>query len=390
MSVFAAEGGAAPPSAGGAVPPGYLSSGENAAERMVPRDEADLAEAIRAARGPLSVRGGGTRGMAGPGAVLSLAAISGVVLHEPGALTLVARAGTPLAQVEAALAAEGQRLAFEPMDHRVLLGTQGVPTIGGVIAANVSGPRRVSVGAARDFLLGVRFVDGTGMLVRNGGRVMKNVTGYDLTRLMAGSQGALGVLTEIALKVLPVPGASVTLVLRGLDLPQAVAAMAAALGSPFEVTGAAHDPEARLTRLRIEGFAGSVAYRSGRLAGVLLPWGQAEAVTTDWATIRDVADFAGRPGDVWRVHARASDAPGLVARAGARAVRLDWGGGLIWLLLPEGEDLRARLGPYAGHATLVRAGPGNPLPRRQPEPAPVAALTTGLRARFDPRGLFGG
>ena len=389
MSVAAAEGGAAPPSPDGAVPPGYLQPREWAGEALCPRDEADLAEAIRGARGPLSVQGGGTRGMAGPGRVLSLAGLSGVVLHEPGALTLVARAGTPLAAVEAALAAEGQRLAFEPMDHRVLLGTSGEPTIGGVIAANVSGPRRVAVGAARDFLLGVRFVDGTGTLIRNGGRVMKNVTGYDLTRLVAGAQGALGVLTEVALKVLPVPAAEQTLTLRGLDLPQAVAAMAAALGSPFEVTGAAHDPEAQVTRLRIEGFAGSVAYRAERLVQVLAPWGHAEAGVADWASVRDVADFAGRAEDVWRVHCRASEAPALVARAGARAVRLDWGGGLIWALLPECEDLRVRLGTYTGHATLVR-GADTALSRRQPEPAAVAALTQGLRARFDPRGLFGG
>ena len=379
----------------GALPPGlrpplgYLCQNEKASGMLSPGDEAALADLVRGARGPLSVRGGNTRGMAGPGEALSMAGIAGVVLHEPGALTLVVRAGTPLAEVERVLAATGQRLAFEPMDYRRLLGTQGEPTIGGVIAANVSGPRRVAVGAARDFLLGARFVDGTGAVVKNGGRVMKNVTGLDLTRLLAGARGRLGVLTEVALKVLPVPEAEVTLALRDLSVPQAVAAMAAALGCPFEVTGAAHDPEAEVTRLRLEGFAPSVAYRAGRLAAVLAPWGAAAEEATDWALLRDVADLAGRDGDVWRVHCRASDAPALLARAGARAARLDWGGGLIWVLAAPGDDLRARLGVYPGHATLVRAAADNPLPRQQHEAPGVAALTAGLRARFDPRGVFG-
>jgi glycolate oxidase FAD binding subunit len=147
-------------------------------------DESDLAEAVQGATGPLRVVGGGTRGGAGGG-------LSGVVLCEPGALTPVARAGTPLAEVEALLAGEGQRLAFEPPDFRALLGVDGASTIGGVAAANASGPRRVQAGAARDAMIGVRFVDGCGTVVKNGGRVMKNVTGYDLVKLMAGSRGRL-------------------------------------------------------------------------------------------------------------------------------------------------------------------------------------------------------
>ena len=149
--------------------------------------------------------------------MLSTAALSGIPLYEPGALTLVARAGTPLAEIEAALAAEGQRLPFEPMDHRALLGTEGAPTIGGVVAANVSGPRRVQVGACARLLLGVRFVDGRARSIKNGGRVMKNVTGYDLVKLMAGSRGTLGVLTEVAFKVLPAPAACGDADRGGLD-----------------------------------------------------------------------------------------------------------------------------------------------------------------------------
>ncbi|HVG47733.1 MAG TPA: FAD-binding protein, partial [Rubellimicrobium sp.] len=243
---------------------------------MTPRDEAELSEAIRGARGPLAVGGGFTRGGLREGEPLSTSAMSGIVLHEPGALTLVARAGTPVGQVEQALAEAGQRLAFEPMDLRALLGTTGEPTLGGVIATNASGPRRVQGGAARDFLLGMRFVDGTGMAVSNGGRVMKNVTGLDLARLLAGSQGTLGVITEVALKVLPCPEATLTLAFQGHDPAKAVACLSAALGSPFEVTGAAHDAEAGVTRLRLEGFRTAVSVRAERLARKLFAWGAAE------------------------------------------------------------------------------------------------------------------
>jgi glycolate oxidase FAD binding subunit len=357
---------------------------------MTPRDETDLAEAIRSAKSPLSVRGGGTRGMAPPGTPLSTAALTGVVDYEPGALTVILRAGTPVTAVDHLLAAQGQRLPFDPMDHRALLGTTGEPTIGGVIAANVSGPARVAVGAARDFLLGVRFVDGTGTLIRNGGRVMKNVTGYDLTRLVAGARGRLGVLTEVALKVLPRPGATLTLVLRGLPPDRAVAAMAAALGSPFDVNGAAHDPEVGLTCLRIEGFAGSVAYRAERLATLLAPFAPAEPLddATLWPRIRDLPDWGPRPGAVWRVHTRPSRAPDLIARAAPLAARLDWGGALLWLLMPEGTDLRARLGAFDGHATVVRGAPH--LPRLHPEAPAIATLTRGIAQRFDPRGILAG
>lgn len=385
-----------PPEPAAAAPHPGAAAGGPAEEALRPASEAELAHAVAAAEGPLRILGGGTRGMAPEeGRALSTAALTGVVLYEPGALTLVLRAGTPVAEVERLLAAEGQRLPFEPMDHRGLLGTQGTPTIGGVAAANVSGPRRVQAGAARDYMLGVRFVDGRGRIIRNGGRVMKNVTGYDLVKLLAGSRGTLGILTEIAFKVLPLPETQATLTLRGLDDARAVAAMAAALGSPFEVTGAAHLPHPEpATHLRIEGFAASVAYRAGRLARLLAPFGAAEIerdparIAALWAGIRDVAPLQGREGDVWRLSVRPSSAPGLLARAGAEAYLMDWGGGLLWLLLPPGTDLRARLGPVAGHATLVRAEPGTALPRLEPETPAVAALTAGLRRAFDPRGIL--
>ncbi|TGD62413.1 FAD-binding protein [Tabrizicola sp. WMC-M-20] len=354
---------------------------------MRPANEAELAEAIRAANGPVLVRGGGTRTVgACTGEVLETGGLSGVALYEPGALTLVAGAGTPLAEVEALLAVEGQRLPFEVPDMRGLLGRSGDSTLGGVVAANASGPRRVQAGGCRDSLIGVRFVDGAGTVIKNGGRVMKNVTGYDLVKLMAGSWGTLGVLSEVSFKLLPVPEAGATLILRGLSDGQAVQAMASALGSPFEVNGAAHWP-GQGTFLRIEGFAASVAYRATQLQRHLAAFGtvEMEEGTARWDAIRDVVPFHGREGDVWRISVKPSDAPGLVARMGDAEVLYDWGGGLIWALMVPGADLRAQLGAFQGHATRVRgAGPG----AFQPEPPGVAALTRGLRAKFDPRGFL--
>ena len=363
---------------------------------MAITSEEALVEAVKGAAGPISVQGGGTRGLPATGQIMRVAGLQGITLYEPGALTLVAKPGTPVAEIEEALAAENQRLAFEPMDHRGLLGTSGTPTIGGVMAGNISGPRRISVGAARDFLLGVRFVDGRGAVVKNGGRVMKNVTGYDLVKLMAGSYGTLGVLSEVSMKVLPRPETQATLVLHGLDDGAAVAAMARALGSPFEVTGAAHDPATRETALRIEGFEASVSYRLSQLQSLLAGAGaeveQRDAAATQalWSGINDVAAFHDGQGDVWRVSCKPSDAPGIAARSGAERWTYDWAGGLIWLRSAAGHDLRAAIGPMDGHATLVRADAQTKarLGVFHPETAGVARLTAALRAQFDPKGIF--
>jgi glycolate oxidase FAD binding subunit len=368
---------------------------------IAPTSENELSEAIASAAGPLQVQGGGTRPIGRPvaGEGLSMAGLAGIKLYEPGALTIVAKAGTPLAEVEAALAAENQRLPFEPMDHRGLLGTNGEPTIGGVVAANVSGPRRIQAGACRDSLIGVRFVDGRGTVLKNGGRVMKNVTGYDLVKLMAGSWGTLGVLSEVSFKVLPGVAARACVMIDGLTDAQAVQAMSAALGSPFEVTGAAHLPTgpdgAPVTMLRLEGFADSVAYRTGQLRDLMAPFGAVRVEDTpdkiieDWTSVRDVVSFHDQSGDVWRLSVKPSDAPGIAAKIGGR-VQYDWGGGLIWALVPEGTDLRARVGSFDGHATLIRASEETrtALPVFQPEPGPLAALSTGLCAKFDPRGIL--
>jgi glycolate oxidase FAD binding subunit len=262
------------------------------------------------------------------GEVLETGGLSGITLYEPGALTLVARAGTPLARGRSRLGRRKPAPAFEPMDMRALLGTDGAPTLGGMVAANASGPRRVQVGACRDSLIGVRFVDGAGQVISNGGRVMKNVTGYDLVKLMAGSWGTLGVLTEVSLKLLPVPETQATLCSAPVDVAEGVRLMSAALGTPFEVNGAAQDGAGRVC-LRVEGFGQQVAYRSARLQDALGGTWEvlgAEGSAALWRDLRDVTAFAGQAGDVWRLSVRPSDAPALVTRMDC-PVQLDWGGG---------------------------------------------------------------
>ena len=360
---------------------------------MRPETEIELAEMVAGAEGALAIVGGGTHGVSVPGDTLCLAGLSGVELYEPGSLTIVVGAGTTVGEIKTVLAVENQRLAFEPMDYRGLMGTVGEPTIGGVVAANVSGPRRIQAGACRDFLLGVRYVDGRGVAIKNGGRVMKNVTGYDLVKLMAGSWGTLGVLSQVSFKVLPQTETQATLLIRGLDDERAVAAMSMALGSPFEVTGAAYGGDDPVVMLRVEGAEASVEYRAGQLSDLLAGFGaveRAQASDEIWKSVRDVEVFRGVSGDVWRLSVKPSDAPAASARLNAEGLMFDWGGGLIWARVPEGTNVRARLGDFAGHATLVRANEETKarLGVFQPQSAPLAAISAGLRARFDPRGIF--
>ena len=354
---------------------------------MRPVSEAELAEAVAGAAGPLLLRGGGTRTLGHPlGEVLETGGLSGVELYEPGALTLVARAGTPLAEVERVLAAERQRLAFEVPDLRSLLGREGISTIGGVVAANASGPRRVQAGACRDACLGVRFVDGMGMVVKNGGRVMKNVTGYDLVKLMAGSRGALGVLSEVSLKLQAMPEAEATLVVEGLDDAAGLTALRVALGSPFDISGAARHSGRSL--IRVEGMAGSVAYRTGRLrerVGGEVTVVEGEGSAKLWCAVRDAAPLHGKPGEVWRIATLPTAAAEIVAQLGGEAL-WDWGGGLVWLLLDPGRGAEVAAAVAGrGHATLVKGQGGPVFPPEAPE---VAALVAGLKARFDPRAIL--
>ncbi|MCI4663173.1 MAG: glycolate oxidase subunit GlcE [Neomegalonema sp.] len=386
-----------------------------------PASEAEISEIVRAAhdqRAPLEISGGGTRRELGRPAqadrTLALSALTGTTLYDPGALTIVARAGEPLSKIEAALAAERQRLPFEPMDHRALLGSSGEPTVGGVVACNISGPRRVQAGACRDSLLGVRFVDGQGRIVKNGGRVMKNVTGYDLSKLMCGAYGTLGVLTEVALKVAPAPERTVCLLMKGLSDERAIAALAAALGTPYEVNGAAHLPAdctldgvESVTMIRLEGFEANIRHRAPALQALFAAFGETELIedpdkiAAGWAYIRDVAPFVGQSGAVWRLSLKPSDGPTAVSairRSIDAKAFYDWGGGLVWLLTPEASGdggagaqiIRDTIAPMGGHATLVRAS----APIRaavavfHPEPPRLAALSDQLRSKFDPAGIL--
>ncbi|MGH1411945.1 MAG: FAD-binding protein [Pelagimonas sp.] len=365
-----------------------------------PQTEAELAECIHAADAPLRIQGGGTRpvGQVVAHDLVEMSQMAGITLYDPGALTLVAQAGTPLQQIQDTLLAERQRLAFEPQDLRGLLGTSGQSTIGGVVASNSSGPRRIQCGACRDFALGVRFVDGAGTVLKNGGRVMKNVTGYDLVKLLSGSWGTLGVLSEVSLKTQPTPETSACILINGLSDAEAVAAMSQALSSPFEITGAAHAPVGvdglPVTMLRIEGFDGSVSYRTEKLRDMFGTFDVSverdpERLQAGWRWVRDVEMMHGQSGDVWRISCKPSDGPDLVSRLNAKSVLYDWGGGLIWALMPEGRDLRAVLGAFGGHATLMRSGATDPtIATFQPEPAALATLSTSLRAKFDPKGIL--
>ena len=279
-------------------------------------------------------------------------------------------------------------LPFEPWDGRALTGANGVPTVGGMVATNASGPRRIAAGACRDLMLGVRFVDGTGAVVKNGGRVMKNVTGLDLVKLMAGSHGTLGVLTEVGVQGAAAAGDDGDAGDRRARRETAGRAMRAAMATPCDVTGAAH--AGRRTLLRLEGFEASVAHRAKVLAAALARVRRGRrSRRCDWAAIRDAAAFAGREGAVWRVSVRPSDGPAVGARLAGAEVIYDWAGGLLWVLAPEALDVRGgarrdrrATRRWCGRATAAKARWGV----FHPEPAPVAALAAGLRARFDPAG----
>lgn len=385
--------------------------------------EAALADRITqaAARNePLLVQGNGTKaGMLRPvqaERVVSTADDSGIVLYSPQELIISARAGTPLSVVEAALAEKGQHLIAEPPDLSVLLGLTDRPqTIGGVTATNLSGPRRVAWGAVRDHVMGIRAVTGRGEVIHSGGRVLKNVTGLDLCKLFTGSHGTLGVITEVTLKVLPAPEQTGTLAIPGLDAAAAVAALSAALGSPFSVSAAAWLPKEAAARVpelagfgagvalaRIEDFAASVTYRTEKLAAqlalagtVILDDATSRAV---WRAVRDVRPLAAEPGDaVWRVSVRPSAGAGVMTgltKGHGMTGYLDWGGGLVWLTGPATEAVHLAIEAAAtragGQWTLMRAPDSlrNAVRVVPDEPPPLARITRRVKAAFDPKGIM--
>lgn len=341
---------------------------------MRPASESELANLITGRTSPVIPCGGGTRpiGLSSAGERLYLDNLNRVTQYEPGALTLVAEAGTPLKTIFEILNEKGQMFPFEPIDYRGLLGRDGEPTVGGMVATNSSGPRRVKVGACRDYVIGLRFVDGEGNIIKSGGRVMKNVTGYDLTKLLTGSFGTLGIITEVALKVLPAPTHAAVLLIEGLSEKLALQVLNRSLNSPFEVSGAAHlcsgvDGQP-VTMIRLEGFQSSVMYRVEELSKFfedsvsITVETDPERTREGWEYIRDVGPFQNREGDVWKIITKPSEA--LLLVEGLREsinieVFYDWAGSLIWALVKEGTNLRDYLQGLNGHATLIRANDGN-------------------------------
>ena len=375
-----------------------------------PRDQAELADAIAdaAAQGrSIELRGGGSKAAIGaerPDAtLLSMRGFAGIVDYDPPELVLTLRPGTPLAEVEALVAGEGQMLAFEPFDHGPVFGQPaGVATIGGVIAAGVAGSRRLTAGGARDHLLGFHGVSGRGEAFVAGAKVVKNVTGYDLSKLVTGSWGQLVALTEITLKVLPRPTATATRVVLGLDPAGATAAMAAAMRGQAEVSAAAYLPAdlaegTSITAFRLEGFGPSVAARCTMLQAILAQHGRvaefSESVAQDfWQAIRTLAPLDdGRP--LWRINTPPSAGPRLGERLASQGARwiADWAGGLVWLTFDHDPATVRRAAEAAGgHATLVRAPAAlrAVVPALHPPAPGVAALSARIRRAFDPLAVF--
>ena len=389
-----------------------------------PVDDAQLLEAVAwaaAAEMPLAVSGGGSKRALGRPVQaahrLDVSGLAGVAFYEAEELVMAAGPGTPLAEVEAALAASNQHLAFEPPDLGPLLGgAAGAGTIGAVFACNLSGPRRIKAGAARDHFLGVSAVTGRGEAIKAGGRVVKNVTGYDLCKLFAGSYGTLAVMSQLTFKVLPAPEKTRSVLVFGLDDAAATRAMTEALASPHEVTGAAHMPGsvaarsgvgyvanagAAVTAVRVEGPAPSVEHRCAALREALGKHGTVEELhgansAALWRELRDAAPFTGDDRVVWRISVAPRAGAGVVAQiAGDAEIYYDWGGGLIWLALPSGGDggaarVRAAVGETGGHATLIRgdAGLRGNVEVFEPETGALAALTRRVKQGFDPHGIL--
>lgn len=377
-----------------------------------PQTAQDLCDAVADAMRDgtrLEIRGGGSKAAIGAprqARIVSMAAMAGVIDYDPAELVLTARAGTPLAEIEALVAGERQMLAFEPFDHGPLFGQPtGAATIGGVVAAGVAGSRRVTAGSARDHLLGFTAVSGRGESFVAGAKVVKNVTGYDLPKLMAGSWGRIGAMTELTLKVLPSPRLTQTLVAEGLGCRAAYAAMARALGSHAEVSAAAHlparaDGRPAQTLFRLVGFEPSVAARCALLPELLSD--HAALATLDSGTAaplwHEAATGAGLDGPVlWRVHVPPVGAPTVIEALESRGARwsLDWGGGLVWLAFDaDSVDLahavRAAAVAAGGQAMLVRAPEAlrAAVPTQHPRQPGVMALEERVRRAFDPAGLF--
>jgi glycolate oxidase FAD binding subunit len=391
--------------------------------RFSPADLKELRDAVGgalAADEPLElVAGGSKRGLGRPMQTphtLDLSRLSGVRSYEPSELVLTAAAATPLDEIQELLAESGQMLAFEPPDWRSLFGSPPAqPTLGGVLACNLSGPRRLKAGAARDHFLGFRAVSGRGEIFKSGGRVVKNVTGYDLSKLMAGSYGTLAALEEVTVKVLPKPEHVATVVLCGLDPAAAAQAMNRALALPHEVSAAAYLPAGSvpaamvgIAALRLEGPAPSVAFRREKLISELsseyestVLEDQASAVL--WRAVREVEPLAGLNERVlWRVSvapARGAEISETIAHSLDAVWYLDWGGGLVWVAVAGAEDggaavirdaIRGADGHGTGHATLIRGSAAlrSAVAVFEPQTPSLAALAARVKDAFDPHHIL--
>ncbi len=395
-------------------------------DTLKPRDNKDVEDAVRWALAEgktLEIVGHGSkRGIGRPAqtdATLDLSGLVGVTLYEPEELVLTARAGTPIAEIEALVASRNQQLAFEPMDYGPLFGAPGGRgTIGGILAANLSGPRRIKAGAARDHFLGMTAVSGRGETFKSGGRVVKNVTGYDLCKLMAGSWGTLAALTEVTIKTLPRPETEATVLVLGMPVDAACKAMTVAMGSSCDVSGAAHlpadvarnasgdlPPGAAVTALRLEGVAPSVTHRRRALEAVLQTFGKLTALDHAasqalWRSIRDglplIATDPAAHGALWRISLPPSEGARFAARMPDSArILFDWAGGLLWLRVTQrGETLaplvRDTVRACGGHATLIEAVTA--LHRVtdvfEPQDGSLGALTKRVKEGFDPNGVL--
>ena len=370
-----------------------------------PANEAELCEAIAQAASAgerLAIRGGASKAGVGrptPDArTLDLRGFSGVIDYDPPELVLTLRPGTPLAEVRALVASENQMLAFEPFDHGPIFDQpEGAATIGGVVAAGVSGSQRLSMGAARDHLLGLRAVSGRAEAFVAGGKVVKNVTGYDLCKLVTGSWGRLVALTELTLKVLPAPRTTATRLLTGLDPARATAAMAQAMGSQADVACAAHLPGPEpVTAFRIQGFSASVAARCEALAHTLSAFGPLHDPGAEgeilWASLRTLSPLP-IEAPLWRINvapSRGAVVATTLERAGA-AWLMDWAGGLVWAAFDgEAATVRAAAGQAGGHAQLIRGPEALRLgaPALHPLAPAAQALEARVRRAFDPAGVF--
>lgn len=371
---------------------------------------------------PLEVIGGGSkRALGRPMQVertLDLSAFSGIIEYEPEELVMTAGAATPLAEIEAALEENSQILAFEPADYGALLGSGAGATLGGALACNLSGPRRIKAGAARDHLLGFHAVSGRAEAFKAGGKVVKNVTGYDLCKLLAGSWGTLAALHEVSIKVMPASECIRTVLITGLDADGAIAAFERAMASPHDVSGAAYLPAALAARsgvsyiagagaavaaLRVEGIGASVEARCAALRDMFAGRGEIEELHSMnsrqfWRDVRDCAPFSDDSRALWRISLPPANGARLHATLGDSLVSeayFDWAGGLVWLAVAAAEDagaevIRAAVRRAGGHATLIRA-PADirvSVPVFQPPAPAIAQLSARLKESFDPSGVL--